>query len=155
MRHLSITLIDDVIRSKYKTPCGGILAAATLVLLLLRSFLRTLGLQERYRSRSWPRLHNRTMDRFPKPLFDSMVCYRHPFDRRLPPIITYSWPVSSFINFFHGGLQPSEWSPSRPSGLIASGFVQIFRAKNKAKRMNQVRTVGRPRAGDYLPEPVP
>lgn len=47
------------------------------------------------------------------------------------PIVTYSWP-SRFVNFFM--VIAAVGVVSIPSGLIASGFVQIVQSKNKKRR---------------------
>ena len=50
------------------------------------------------------------------------------------PITTYTWPAR-FVNFFM--VIAAVGVVSIPSGLIASGFVEILQSKNKAKKARQ------------------
>jgi hypothetical protein len=145
----SITLIDDVIRLKYNTLRVAFFAAVTLWVL----FAAALFLCEHkdYRNGIDPVPEygcdaNCTMDDRFQNFFDSMV-YTGIHLTGDYPIITYSWPAR-FINFFM--VIAAVGVVSIPSGLIASGFVQIVQSKNKAKRgESSTAPAGHPgRAGD-------
>jgi hypothetical protein len=144
----SITLIDDVIRLKYKTLRVAFFAAVTLWVL----FAAALFLCEHkdYRNDIDPVPQYgcdgdcKMSDRFQN-FFDSMV-YTGIHLTGDYPIITYSWPAR-FVNFFM--VIAAVGVVSIPSGLIANGFVQIVQSKNKARRGEPLSQPGHPgRAGD-------
>lgn len=76
-------------------------------------------------------------DRFQN-FFDSMV-YTGIHLTGDYPIITYSWPAR-FVNFFM--VIAAVGVVSIPSGVIASGFVEIVQSKNKKRRGEAIGIVG-------------
>lgn len=142
----SITLIDDVIRLKFNSLRVAFFAAITLWIL----FAALLFLCEH--KDGWNSIDNvplygcdencSMVDRFQN-FFDSMV-YTGIHLTGDYPIITYSWPAR-FVNFFM--VIAAVGVVSIPSGLIASGFVQIVQSKNKVKRGEDPISPGG-RAGD-------
>jgi hypothetical protein len=141
----SISLIDDVIRLKFSALRVSFYAAMTLWFL----FTALLFLCE-HKDR-WngidpvPRYgcdEDCTMkDRF-QSFFDSLI-YTGIHLTGDYPIITYSWPAR-FVNFFM--VITAVGVVAIPSGLIASGFVEIVQSKSKALLGEDLPTGGR--AGD-------
>ena len=141
----SITLIDDVIRLKFNALRVAFYAAVTLwflfaALLFLCEHLDTkngidpvpdYGCDE----------DCTMMDRF-QTFFDSMI-YTGIHLTGDYPIIEYTWPAR-FVNFFM--VIAAVGVVTIPSGLIASGFVEIVQSKNKKRRGEALATAGR--AGD-------
>lgn len=141
----SITLLDDVIRLKFSSLRVAFYAAMTLWIL----FAALIFVCE----------HDDTInDIDPVPLYgcDSDCTMKDRFQNYFDsmvytgihltgdyPIITYTWPAR-FVNFFM--VIAAVGVVSIPSGLIASGFVEIVQSKNKAKRRRGETPVGR--AGD-------
>lgn len=127
---------DDVIRLKFSTLRVAFYAAVTLWILF--AALLYLCEHKDYANAIDPvPLYgcddDCTMtDRF-HTFFDSMV-YTGIHLTGDYPIITYSWPAR-FVNFFM--VIAAVGVVSIPSGLIASGFVEIVRSKNR-KRQSEV-----------------
>lgn len=130
----SISLIDDVIRLKFNALSVAFYAALSLWVL----FAAGLFLSEHrdYRDELDDAVPtygcdiNCTMaDRFQN-FFDSMV-YTGVHLTGDYPITTYSWPAR-FVNFFM--VIAAVGVVSIPSGLIASGFVEIVQSKQNKKR---------------------
>jgi len=129
----SITLLDDVIRLKFRSLRVAFYAATTLWILFSAMLLVC------EHDDSWneidpvPRYgcdEDCTMlDRFQN-YFDSMV-YTGIHLTGDYPIITYTWPAR-FVNFFM--VIAAVGIVAVPSSLIASGFVEIVQSKNQAKR---------------------
>ena len=66
------------------------------------------------------------------------------------PITTYDWPAK-FVNFFM--VVAAVGVVSIPSGLIASGFVEIVQSKNKSKKnKNAIATAGAVEGDDWYEE---
>lgn len=141
----SITLIDDVIRLKYKTLKVAFYAAMSLWVL----FAALLFLTESKDT-------SNGMD--PVPLYgcDEDCTMANRFDNFFDsmfytgvhltgdyPITTYTW-TSRFINFFM--IIAAVGVVSVPSGLIASGFTTIIQSKNRKRFGGQSHPTGR--AGD-------
>eukprot|EP00934_Nitzschia_sp_Nitz4_P001046 Nitzschia sp. Nitz4//scaffold118_size93875//13823//17650//NITZ4_004777-RA/size93875-processed-gene-0.54-mRNA-1//-1//CDS//3329533691//1046//frame0 len=129
----SITLIDDVIRLKFNALRVAFFAAATLWV-LFASMIYLFEYDDTFNEIDpvpfYGCMDNCTMyDRFQN-FFDSMV-YTGIHLTGDYPIITYSWPAR-FVNFFM--VIAAVGVVSIPSGLIASGFVDIVQSKAKARR---------------------
>ena len=149
----SITLIDDVIRLKFNALRVALFAAITLWLIfaaLLYMFEANDDENEIDPVPVYGCESDCTMvDRFQN-FFDSMV-YTGIHLTGDYPIITYSWP-SRFVNFFM--VIAAVGVVSIPSGLVASGFVEIVQSKAKAKQQRrdggtlQDRPHAEARAGD-------
>jgi hypothetical protein len=129
----SISLIDDVIRLKYKSLRVALFAAMTLWIIfaaLLYLFENQDTSNEIDPVPAYGCVEDCTMyDRFQN-FFDSMV-YTGIHLTGDYPIITYSWPAR-FVNFFM--VISAVGVVSVPSALIASGFVEIVQSKTKARR---------------------
>lgn len=129
----SITLIDDVIRLKFNALRVAFFAAITLWLIfaaLMYMFETNDDDNEIDPVPDYGCDSDCTMiDRFQN-FFDSMV-YTGVHLTGDYPIITYNWP-SRFVNFFM--VIAAVGVVSIPSGLIASGFVEIVQSKAKAKQ---------------------
>ena len=129
----SLTLIDDVIRLKFQTLKVACYAALSLwVLFAAAVFLcehsdtsNAIDDLPDYGCNSECSMQ----DRF-KNFFDSMV-YTGIHLTGDYPIIEYNWPAR-FVNFFM--VIAAVGVVSIPSGLIASGFVQIVQSKSKRRR---------------------
>ena len=129
----SITLIDDVIRLKfnalkvafYAAMSLWILFAALLYLFEYNDTTNEIDPVPDYGCDSECSMKNRFEN-----FFDSMV-YTGIHLTGDYPIITYSWP-SRVVNFLM--VIAAVGVVSIPSGLIASGFVEIVQSKQKAKR---------------------
>ncbi|GKY98976.1 hypothetical protein MPSEU_000853300 [Mayamaea pseudoterrestris] len=142
----SISLIDDVVRLKYNSLKVAFYAAVTLWIL----FSAALFLCE----------HDDTSNEIdPVPLYSCGVdCsmtdrFRNYFDSMVYtaihlsgdyPIITYSW-AARLVCFFM--VIAAVGVVSVPSGLIASGFVEVVRSKHEGQHDGQVSS-GEQRAGD-------
>jgi len=141
----SITLLDDVVRLKFNSLRVAFYAAVTLWIM----FAALLFLCEHRDTTneidpvpSYGCDDNCTMmDRFQN-FLDSMV-YTGIHLTGDYPIITYTWPAR-IVNFFM--VIAAVGVVSIPSGLIASGFVEIVQSKNKALRGESL--VGEGQAGD-------
>jgi len=129
----SLTLIDDVIRLKFQTLRVAFFAAITLwVLFAAAMFLceHSDTSNEIDNLPDYGCVSDCSMaDRFQN-FFDSMV-YVGVHLTGDYPIIEYSWP-GRFVNFFM--VIAAVGVVSIPSGLIASGFVEIVQSKNKKRR---------------------
>ena len=130
----SLTLIDDVIRLKFQSLKVAFYAAITLWILFAGAMFlceHNDSLDEIDNLPAYGCLGNCTMqDRFEN-FFDSMV-YTGVHLTGDYPIIEYSWP-GRFVNFFM--VIAAVGVVSIPSGLIASGFVEIVQSKNKRKNL--------------------
>jgi hypothetical protein len=140
----SISLIDDVVRLKFKTLRVAFFAAMTLWI-LFAALLYLMEHKDSYngvdRVPEYGCDSNCTMeDRFGT-FFDSMV-YTGIHLTGDYPITTYTWPAR-FVNFFM--VIAAVGVVSVPSGLIASGFVEIVQSKNR-KKFGEPAPTGR--AGD-------
>jgi Ion transport protein len=139
----SISLIDDVIRLKLSSLRVAFFAATTLwVLFAAGVFLFEHDDKDQALDDPVPLYgcdQDCTMsDRFQN-YFNSLV-YTGIHLTGDYPIITYSWP-SRIVNFFM--VIAAVGVVSIPSGLIASGFVEIVQSKNKRLR-GESSFVGRP-----------
>lgn len=129
---LSCRLLDDVFRLKLKTLSVAFYASVTLWVL----FAAALYLCEH---------HDNSSDIDPVPLYgcidDCTMSYRFRnfFDSMVYtgvhltgdyPIVTYNWPAR-IVNFFM--VIAAVGVVSIPSGLIASGFVEIVQCKHKCQ----------------------
>ncbi|KAL7570087.1 hypothetical protein ACA910_017118 [Epithemia clementina (nom. ined.)] len=143
----SLTLIDDVIRLKFKTLKVAFFAAISLwVLFAAALFLceHSDGSNELDNLPDYGCDSDCTMkDRFQN-FFDSMV-YTGIHLTGDYPIIEYNWPAR-FVNFFM--VIAAVGVVSIPSGLIASGFVQIIQSKNKNRGHGAAQQDAGWRAGD-------
>ncbi len=131
----SITLLDDVFRLKRKSLIIAGFAAVTLWVIFTGAIFLTENKDH------WNGIDDvpvygcdsdcTMMDRFQN-FFDSAVyiCVHLTGDY---PIITYTWP-SRFICFFM--VIAAVGVVSVPSGLLASGFIDIVQSKAKARRGN-------------------
>lgn len=127
---IPVTLKDDVVRLKFSTLRVAFYAALTLWILFAAALyvcehddtINAIDPVPKYGCQST----DCTMsDRFQN-FFDSMV-YTGIHLTGDYPIITYSWP-GRVVNFFM--VIAAVGVVSIPSGLIASGFVEIVRSKN-------------------------
>jgi hypothetical protein len=147
----SITLIDDVIRLKFNALRVAFFAAITLWLIfaaLLFMFEVNDDTNEVDPVPKYGCFEDCSMkDRFQN-FFDSMV-YTGIHLTGDYPIITYSWP-SRAVNFCM--VIAAVGVVSIPSGLIASGFVEIVQSKTKARLAREEAATPTPsegiRAGD-------
>ena len=126
----SISLIDDVIRLKFNTLRVAFYAAVTLWILFAAALYVCEHDDTTNAIDPVPKYGCRTTDctmsdRFQN-FFDSMV-YTGIHLTGDYPIITYSWS-GRVVNFFM--VIAAVGVVSIPSGLIASGFVEIVRSKN-------------------------
>jgi hypothetical protein len=141
----SISLIDDVIRLKFNALRVAFFAAMTLWIIF--AALLFLCEHKDYTNEVEPVPlygcnEDCTMaDRFQN-FFDSMV-YTGIHLTGDYPITTYTWPAR-FVCFFM--VITAVGVVSIPSGLIASGFVEIVQSKSAVRRGKSVSTGGR--AGD-------
>lgn len=129
----SITLIDDVIRLKFKALSVAFYAAFTLWI-IFASLIFVCENKDKVNDLDDPVplygcIENCTMkDRF-RSFFDSMV-YTGVHLTGDYPITTYTWPAR-FVNFFM--VIAAVGVVSIPSGLIASGFVTIVQSKSRLR----------------------
>jgi len=127
----SITLIDDVIRLKFKALKVAFYAAVTLWT-MFGALIFLCEHKDRWNDIDPVPLYScqedcTMLDRFQN-FFDSMV-YTGIHLTGDYPIITYTWPAR-FVNFFM--VIAAVGVVSIPSGLIASGFVEIVQSKSTA-----------------------
>ena len=129
----SLTLIDDVIRLKFKTLKVAFYAAISLWVLFAAAIFLCEHSDSSNEIDNVPDYGCDTdctmKDRFQN-FFDSMV-YTGIHLTGDYPIIEYNWPAR-FVNFFM--VIAAVGVVSIPSGLIAGGFVQIVQSKNKMRR---------------------
>jgi len=133
----SITLIDDVIRLKFRALRVAFFAAVTLWI-LFAALLYIFEVHDHMDALDDPVpdygcSENCDMsDRFQN-FFDSMV-YTGVHLTGDYPITEYTWPAK-FVNFFM--VIAAVGVVSIPSALVASGFVEIVQSKNKARRARE------------------
>jgi len=143
----SLTLIDDVIRLKFKILRVAFFAAITLWVIFAAAMFLCEFSDSSMAIDNLPDYgcdENCTMKNRFQNMFDSMY-YTGVHLTGDYPIIDYNWPAR-FVNFFM--VIAAVGVVSIPSGLIASGFVQIVQSKNKKKRRNTAQQDENFRAGD-------